>query len=122
MLLRTKDQGANIHNLNYTDITNLSTEINADSDLPATAWGHKIQESVDKYNWSSLIGKDYKNVIQLHKFDNPPIVNPVDLATSKPTVLVRSEYNDGGGLIDLVELKYVPLSSLSAIPNDTDIS
>ena len=120
MLLRTKDQGSNIHNLNYTNISNLSTEVNADSDLKVSNWGDKKQESLDKFNWSSLVGRDYKNVFQLHNFNNPTFRSPSYLSDRKPAVLVRSEYNASPG--NFVSLEYVPLSSLSAIPADTSLT
>ena len=119
MLLRTKDQGSNIHNLNYTDISNLSTEVNADSDLKAPAWGDRKQESLDRFNWSSLVGRDYKNVFQLHNFNNPTFRSPSYLFDRKPAVLVRSDY---GGIGNFVSLEYVPLSALSAIPADTSLT
>ena len=120
VLLRTKDQGANIHNLNYTDIRNLSAEVNVDSDLKATAWGDRKQESLDRFNWSSLVGQDYKNVLQLHNFNNPTFRSPSYLFDRKPAVLVRSDYSSTVG--KFVSLEYVPLSALSAIPADTSLT
>lgn len=120
VLLRTKDQGANIHNLNYTNIGNLSTEVNADSELNASDWGDRLQESLDRFNWSSLVGRDYKNVFQLHNFNDPVFRSPSYLAGNKPAVLVRSDF--GSGLGRYVALEYVPLSTLSAIPPDTDLT
>ena len=119
MLLRTKDQGSNIHNLNYTDIRNLCTEVIVDSDVKTTSWGDRKQESLDKFNWSSLVGQDYKNVLQLHNFNNPTFRSPSYLADRKPAVLVRSDYGSVG---NFVSLEYVPLSSLSAIPADTSLT
>ena len=121
MLLRTKDQGSNIHNLNYTDISNLCTEVNADSDVKAIAWSDRKQESLDKFNWSTLVGRDYKNVFQLHNFNNPVFRSPSFLSNRKPAILVRSDYS-GAGVGKYVTLEYVPLSALSAIPADTSLT
>lgn len=108
-------------NLRYLDLSALSSDCCADSDVPATAWGDRSQESLDKIpTWHSLVGKDYHNIYQLHNFNNPPFVNPSDLASSKPTVLVRSEY--GAGVGKFIELKYVPLSTLSSLPMDSEIT
>ena len=121
VLLRTKDQGSNIHNLNYTDIRNLGTEVNADSELSPLAWGDKQQESLDRFNWSSLAGRDYKNVFQLHNFNKPVFRSPSYLAGRKPAVLVRSDFSSNG-IGSYVSLEYVPLSSLSATPPDTSLT
>lgn len=120
MLLRTLDQGANIHNLNYVDLSLLSAEVNVDSDIPRYAWGDKTQESIDKFNWRSLVGRDYKNVFQLHNFNNPVFRSPSYLAGNKPAVLVRSAF--GGGTGNYISLEYVPLSALSAVPADTELT
>ena len=107
--------------MNYTDISNLCTEVNVDSDVKAIAWGDRKQESLDKFNWSSLVGQDYKNVFQLHNFNKPVFRSPSYLFDRKPAVLVRSEYNFSGP-VGTVSLEYVPLSSLSAIPADTSLT
>ena len=123
VLLRTKDQGSNIHNLNYTDIRNLCTEVSVDSDLDPLVWGDRKQESLDKFNWSALVGKDGKNVLQLHNFNKPVFRSPSYLSNRQPAVLVRSDYP--GGIVGVgryVSLEYVPLSALSAIPADTSLT
>lgn len=122
MLLRTLDQGANIHNLNYVDISLLSTEVNVDNDLPIQAWGGRKQESLDRFNWSSLVGKDYKNVFQLHHFNDPVFRSPSYLAGRRPAVLVRSDFNWETGIGRYISLEYVPLSALSAVPADTELT
>ena len=119
MLLRTKDQGANIHNLNYTDIRNLSTEMYADSEIGAIDFGEGKRESLDRFNWSSPFTK-FKNVFQLHNFNNPVFRSPSYLSNRKPAVLVRSDYDASPG--NFVSLEYVPLSALSAIPADTSLT
>ena len=121
MLLRTKDQGSNIHNLNYTDIRNLSTEMYADSEIGASERGDGLHESLDRLNLSSELGfgRYFKNVFQLHNFNNPTFRSPSYLSGRKPAILVRSEYS---GIGSFISLEYVPLSALSAIPADTSLT
>lgn len=119
ILLRCKETGIPaLNNLQYIDLSALSGDCCADSDVPMEAWGTRSQKSLDKIpHWASLVGQDYYNIYQLHNWNQPEIVTPSDLASSEPTVLTRTvdSFNN-------MELKYVPLSTLSSLPMDTDIS